>query len=94
MSCWVAVDLKVKLTLENHKIWNLYVLEKGRFVLIGSCESEVSSSCKGGQLRFECRYSKTRVNDFACNYIIISDNISIEPEKPDTPEEPEEPNER
>lgn len=88
-----AVDLKVKLTLENHKIWNLYVLEKGRFVLIGSCESEVSSSCKGGQLRFECRYSKTRVNDFACNYIIISDNISIEPEKPDTPEEPEEPNE-
>lgn len=46
-----------------------------------------------GQLRFECRYSKTRVNDFACNYIIISDNISIEPEKPDTPEEPEEPNE-
>ena len=46
-----AVDLKVKLTLENHKIWNLYVLEKGRFVLIGSCESEVSSSCKGGQLR-------------------------------------------
>lgn len=88
-----AVDLKVKLTLENHKIWNLYVLEKGRFVLIGSCESEVSSSCKGGQLRFECRYSKTRVNDFACNYIIISDNISIEPEKPDTPEKPEEPNE-
>lgn len=88
-----AVDLKVKLTLENHKIWNLYVLEKGRFVLIGSCESEVSSSCKGGQLRFECRYSKTRVNDFACNYIIISDNISIEPEKPDTPEEPEEPEE-
>lgn len=88
-----AVDLKVKLTLENHKIWNLYVLEKGRFVLIGSCESEVSSSCKGGQLRFECRYSKTRVNDFACNYIIISDNISIEPEKPDTPEEPEEPDE-
>lgn len=88
-----AVDLKVKLTLENHKIWNLYVLEKGRFVLIGSCESEVSSSCKGGQLRFECRYSKTRVNDFACNYIIISDNISIEPEKPDTPEEPNEPDE-
>ena len=83
-----AVDLKVKLTLENHKIWNLYVLEKGRFVLIGSCESEVSSSCKGGQLRFECRYSKTRVNDFACNYIIISDNISIEPEKPDTPSFP------
>lgn len=37
----------MKLTLENHKIWNLYVLEKGRFVLIGSCESEVSSSCKG-----------------------------------------------
>ena len=69
------------------------MLEKGRFVLIGSCESEVSSSCKGGQLRFECRYSKTRVNDFACNYIIISDNISIEPEKPDTPEKPEEPNE-
>lgn len=46
-----AVDLKVKLTLENHKIWNLYVLEKGRFVLIGSCESEVSSSCKGGDER-------------------------------------------
>ena len=83
----------MKLTLENHKIWNLYVLEKGRFVLIGSCESDVSSSCKGGQLRFECRYSKTRVNDFACNYIIISDNISIEPEKPDTPEEPVAPNE-
>lgn len=88
-----AVDLKVKLTLENHKIWNLYVLEEGRFASIGSCESEVSSSCKGGQLRFECRYSKTRVNDFACNYIVISDNISNGLEKPDTPEDPEEPDE-
>jgi len=47
-----------KLTLENHKIWNLYVLEKGRFVLIGSCESEVSSSCKGGQLRLNAAILK------------------------------------
>ncbi|WP_455635827.1 lamin tail domain-containing protein [Parabacteroides sp.] len=89
-----AVDLKVKLTLENHKTWNLYVLEEGRFVLIGSCESVVSSSCKGGQLRFECRYSKTRVNGFACDMIGASNEISSEPTDPDEPENPDTPEEK
>lgn len=86
-----AVDLTVRLTLENRKTWNLYVLLKDRFVSIGSCESEVSSLCKGGPLRFECHYTKTKVEDFACNYILVSDKISTVPKEPDTPEEPEKP---
>ena len=31
--CWEPWNLKVKLTLENHKIWNLYVLEEGMVCL-------------------------------------------------------------
>ncbi len=83
-----AVSLRVRLTLENRETWNLYVLEEDRFVWIGSCESGVSASCEGGPLRLECRYTKTRVNGFACNYIVVSDTISIEPERPHAPEEP------
>ena len=59
------VTMQIKLTLNDRKDWSLYVLESDSdgYVLIGSCESKISSSCKG-DLRLECRYTKTRVNGF------------------------------
>ncbi len=42
--------MQIKLTLNDRKDWSLYVLESDSdgYVLIGSCESKISSSCKGG----------------------------------------------
>lgn len=82
-----AVDLKVKLTLEDRKTWRLYVFEADGYALVGSCESEVSSTGKGGDLCFECRYSKTRVNSFACDKIEVLHEISSEPVDPDIPDD-------
>lgn len=96
------VFLRVKLSLEMRKTWFLYVEEAGKYRLLGSYEEEAPvSSSAGGSLRFECRYSKTHVNDFACNFIEVSmDKSAEEPdeepeeeeeeEEPDVPEEPEE----
>ena len=72
--------------------WSLYVLESDGdgYVLIGSCESKVSSSCKGGDLRLECRYTKTRVNGFGFTHVSVSQEISSEPERPSEPDVPEE----
>ena len=96
-----VVTLCVKLTLENRKEWKLYVKEAEAYRLIGTCESGVSAFNKRGNLCYECNYSKTHVNDFACNFIEVSMEQSAEEpdegpeeeeeeEEPDVPEEPEE----
>lgn len=86
------VTMQIKLTLNDRKDWSLYVLESDGdgYVLIGSCESKVSSSCKGGDLRLECRYTKTRVNGFGFTHVSVSQEISSEPERPSEPDVPEE----
>ena len=85
--------LRLRVTLAGRKTWSIYVKESGGYRLLGDYDATLSPSTSGGYLRLECRYSKTHVNDFAFDFIEVSDELqgTEEPDVPDIPEEATDP---
>lgn len=81
--------LHIKLTLENNKEWKLYVKTEGQaaYALQGKCTAAVSPLNKGGLLKIQCVYSKTRSDLFYFDNINVTSEITESPVDPD-PEDP------
>lgn len=79
-----AMTLRAKVVLDERKTWKLYVFVEEDFVLVGTIDEEVSSFCEEGSLSLECRYSKTRVDSFGFNEVIVSHVYVGETEDPES----------
>lgn len=78
-----SVLLSIKVTLENRKLWSLYVCNVGMdtYTLLGTYEQHLSSRIKSIESRIACFYSKKVRGHFIDNLHITSpDDIPVDPE--------------
>nr|WP_129731426.1 lamin tail domain-containing protein [Parabacteroides goldsteinii] len=85
-----SVLLSIKVTLENRKLWSLYVRNVGMdtYTLLGTYEQHLSSRIKSIESRVACFYSKKVRGHFIDNLNITSpDDIPVDPEPENPPVE-------
>lgn len=89
-----SVLLSIKVTLENRKLWSLYVRNVGMdtYTLLGTYEQHLSSRIKSIESRITCFYSKKVRGHFIDNLnisqsITSPDDIPVDPEPENPPVE-------
>lgn len=89
-----GVLLSIKVTLEDRKLWSLYVRDSGMdtYTLIGTCEQKLSSRIKYIESRIACYYSKKVRGHYIDNLkvptsVTFSDNTPVDPDPEDPPAE-------